>query len=254
MNAGPGPNPGAPARLHIMVGPTGYGLHDRLSAAAHVTVHPPAERGSVRALLRGHPAEPQDIALVDGRFGDVLAVGHGELLEAVDAGWRVWGLGSMGAIRAAELHTLGVIGYGQVFRHLSDTMAPDDEVAVLHGPAPRYRPVTEALVDLRALLAHWTGTGLLSPQWQAELLAELARRWFGDRSLAEVITLARRMLGSAAADTLRAALPPPAQYRIKSRDLATFLQEEPWRQPRPSSSGNSVDSPSSTSPSHLAVS
>lgn len=237
-----------------MVGPTAYGLHDLLSTTAGIVVHPPAERGSVRSLLRQCPSRPQDIALVDGRFGDVLAVGHGELLEAVDAGWRVWGLGSMGAIRAAELHTLGVIGYGQVFRHLRDTMAPDDEVAVLHGPAPQYRPLTEALVDLRKLLAHWTGEGLLPQELQEQLLTELASRWFGDRSLAEVISLARRMVGSAAADTLRAALPPPAQYRIKSRDLATFLQEEPWRQPRHSSSGNSVDSPSSMTASHLAAS
>ncbi|MDO0917761.1 TfuA-like protein [Streptomyces sp. DT2A-34] len=243
-----------PSPLHVMVGPTGYGQHELLSTVPGVVVHPPAERGSIRSLLRRHTCVPQEIALVDGRFGDVLAVGHGELLEAVDAGWRVWGLGSMGAIRAAELHTLGVIGYGQVFRHLRDTMAPDDEVAVLHGPAPRYRPATEALVDLRVLLAHWAGEGLLSRDRKEELLTELAGRWFGDRSLAEVIALARRMLGAAAADVLRSALPPPARYRIKSRDLATFLQEEPWRQPRRSPSGNSADFPSSISPSYLAAS
>jgi hypothetical protein len=237
----------------MMVGSTGHGIEAHLGAARGLTLHPPAERGSITALMQEHPGEHLNIALVDGRFGDVLAVGHGELLNALDRGCRVWGLGSMGALRAAELHSFGMRGYGRVFTHLRETMAPDDEVAVLHGPAPAYRPVTEALVDLRELLAIWTERQLLSKGQARQIAAKLAATWFGNRSLAHLLDLARRVRGDESAHTLRTALPAPSQYSLKSRDLTAFLQEEPWLQQTLSPSESSAASPSSTIPSPPAA-
>ncbi|MEU0030835.1 TfuA-like protein [Streptomyces sp. NPDC006335] len=219
-----------PTHLHLMVGSTGHGMEAELAAARQVIRHPPAERGSIQVLLDEHPDERLNIALVDGRFGDVLSVGHKELLYALDRGCRVWGLGSMGALRAAELHSFGMLGYGQVFSHLRDTMAPDDEVAVLHGPAPSYRPVTEALVDLRELLTIWGSQQLVTRRQAAQIMNQLSATWFGHRSLAHLIDLARRLRKDESADRLRAALPAPRRYRVKSRDLTAFLKEEPWLQ------------------------
>jgi hypothetical protein len=61
----------------------------------------------------------------------------------------------MGALRAAELAPLGMLGVGYIFaayRH--GRLVADDEVAVLHAPAELgWRPLTEAMVDIRATLA-----------------------------------------------------------------------------------------------------
>src|SRR5438094_645965 len=66
---------------------------------------PPAQRGDVPRLVREH-ATPGVIAIVDGKFHQVLAVGHMEIRNAIAAGWTVWGMSSLGAIRAREMHHL----------------------------------------------------------------------------------------------------------------------------------------------------
>ena len=60
----------------------------------------------------------------------------------------------MGALRAAELHRFGMIGVGAVFSaYVAGLLSADDEVAVLHAPAELgYRPLTVAMVDVRAVL------------------------------------------------------------------------------------------------------
>src|SRR6478609_8238987 len=60
----------------------------------------------------------------------------------------------MGALRAAELDTMGMLGVGAVYRAFrAGRLTADDEVAVSHAPAELgYRPVTMALVDVRARL------------------------------------------------------------------------------------------------------
>ncbi|GAA3086138.1 hypothetical protein GCM10020000_85920 [Streptomyces olivoverticillatus] len=162
-----------PAAVELLVGPTAYGLPAQLLAQDGVRVHPPARRGSIAALIEGLP--PGRIALVDGRYDDVPAVGHREILDALAAGWQVTGLGSLGALRAAELNGFRMSGYGRVFAHLLATGAPDDEVALLHGPAPDYRPITEALVDLRAFAEHLVTAGVLSQSDAREVINALAR-------------------------------------------------------------------------------
>src|SRR4051795_13634825 len=74
------------------------------------TVLPPVRRGDVPALLRDR--RPGALAIADGLFHQSLAVGHVEIRDALDAGWQVWGLSSMGAIRACEMRYLGMRGCG----------------------------------------------------------------------------------------------------------------------------------------------
>ncbi|MFB4309579.1 TfuA-like protein [Actinomadura sp. GTD37] len=194
-----------------------------------MVVLPPVRRGDVAALIEGTNAEPGDLVIVDGRFGDVLAVGHREILAALDAGWRVWGLASMGAIRAAELSSHGMRGFGVVYRRFADQMIPDDEVAVLHGPAPDYRPLSEAMIDLRSFLGHLAGRGILQPQQADEVAALLASRWFGERTTAVLVELCGQVAGPHVMPGVREALQSLARHRVKSADLLGFFHAESWR-------------------------
>ncbi|MFM9540134.1 TfuA-like protein [Streptomyces turgidiscabies] len=221
--------PPVDALVELFVGPTAHGLPAELVHQDGVRVRPPARRGHIDALVTSEP--PGHIALVDGRYDDVPAVGHRELLDALAAGWTVTGLGSIGALRAAELLPHGMTGYGQVFAHLLATEAPDDEVALLHGPAPDYQPISEALVDLRAFAEHLTGAGLVDHDQAAAAIGLLAGRWFGDRSQPAFIDAIRTTTGDTAATAVRAHLPRLPGLRVKTRDLRNYLRECPWTQP-----------------------
>ena len=81
-------------------------------------------------------AKPAAIGMVDGYFDGVPAVWHKEVLWALQAGIAVFGASSMGALRAAELHSFGMRGIGRIFEDYRDgRLTDDDEVALLHGPA-----------------------------------------------------------------------------------------------------------------------
>jgi TfuA protein len=60
----------------------------------------------------------QCVVIVDGVFQQVLSVSPGEVLDALRFGIKVYGASSMGAMRAAELESLGMIGVGKVFEEI----------------------------------------------------------------------------------------------------------------------------------------
>lgn len=216
----------------MFLGPTGYGLPRRLFEEAAITVLPPVRRGDVAALVSGTTrasGEPGILAIVDGRFGDVLAVGHREILAALDAGWQVWGLASMGAIRGAELRHLGMKGFGLVYQIYVARMIPDDEVAVLHGPAPDYRPLSEALIDLRAFLDHLVDARVVRRSQAHEIGARLAHRWFAERTATAFVALCGEVAGPGVLPEIHHELRSLPRYGLKRADLLRFLETQPWR-------------------------
>ncbi len=70
--------------------------------------HPPAKRGDLLAAVQDGATI---IGLIDGVFHQESAVAHREILTAIKKGVRVVGASSMGALRAAEMDTLGMVGY-----------------------------------------------------------------------------------------------------------------------------------------------
>src|SRR5512136_1563643 len=111
---------------------------------------PPAARGDLtRAVQDG----ARVIGLIDGVFFQESSVGHREILAGLSAGVRVIGASSMGALRAAELHTLGMEGVGDVYRMYRDgVLVSDDEVALAFDPET-FTALSEPLVNIRATLA-----------------------------------------------------------------------------------------------------
>lgn len=170
-------------------------------------VLPPACAGDVLAIL---PSRPLAIALVDGRFDTVPSVWHRELLAALDAGVMVFGGGSMGALRAAELAPFGVVGVGRVFGWYRDGEIRDDgEVALLHaGPEHDHRPFTLPLVQVRAAAAAAAARGLLDPRAARRLVDAAAAIPYTRRTWPEVVRAAtsRERRGQAGGGGSRPAL------------------------------------------------
>jgi hypothetical protein len=177
----------------VFLGPT---LH--VSEASHVleaVYLPPAAQGSIVSAVQRFA--PSAILLIDGSFQDEPAVRHKELLWAMSVGVPVIGAGSMGALRAAELWPYGVHGVGAIYRwYRRYHFAPDDAVAVLHGPPELgCRPLTQALVDLRLTFRKAERRGRIDAALRRRLDAAAGRLNFRDRTLDQVVEAA---LGCAA--------------------------------------------------------
>jgi len=213
----------------VFVGPTLAPCPRARARVRPLRLRPPVKRSDVARWIDTHD-EPGIIVIVDGVFHDTLAVGHAEIRDALRRGFRVWGLSSMGAIRAREMSALGMRGFGEVFdRFVHEDDFQDDEVALLHEPTPPYRAVTEPLVHLRAALEHLVARAIVRERDAAAVLADLKSRWYGDRTVRGTIdALVRR--DPACADAVHNELRDIRRFAIKTLDLERFLDERPWEE------------------------
>ncbi len=174
-------------KVVIFVGPT-LALTE-VSGLIDAICLPPVAQGDVyRASLR----RPSAIGIIDGYFEHVPAVWHKEILWAMSQGIHVFGSASMGALRAAELDSFGMVGVGSIFEAYRDgVLEDDDEVAVAHGlPEDGYRVGSDAMVNIRATLVRAQAEGVLDES-TASLLRQVAKGLFyPERSYAHILDLA----------------------------------------------------------------
>jgi hypothetical protein len=165
---------------------------------AEIELLPPIQQGDVLRLLA---RSPDALGIVDGVFFHVPAVMHREILLALEGGVRVFGASSIGALRAAELDRFGMVGVGRIYDlYQRGRIEGDDEVAVLHAEADLgYRPVTEALVNVRENLRRARRHGIVSAGTASVVLASARRLYFGERTYHAILTEAR---GTAPEDEL----------------------------------------------------
>ncbi|WP_394339056.1 TfuA-related McrA-glycine thioamidation protein [Methanosarcina sp. UBA289] len=122
------------------------------------------------------------IGIIDGIFFDRAAVGHREILSALDAGVKVVGGASMGALRASELDTHGMIGVGNVYEWYRDgVIESDDEVAVSTNP-DTFEPISVPLVNIRETLKAAFTSGLVGEKEHNGLLELAIDTYYPDRS------------------------------------------------------------------------
>ncbi|HEX6118753.1 MAG TPA: TfuA-like protein [Dongiaceae bacterium] len=169
-------------------------------AAPGLEFLPPAAEGDVyRAARRG----PHAIALIDGFFEAQPAVWHKEILWAMSRGIHVLGAASMGALRAAELWSFGMVGVGLIYRgYRCGALSDDAEVAVVHGPAELgYPSLNEALVNVRATLSRARVESVLSPALRRLVLQSATSVFYKDRTWNRILAeaTARGMTGDDAA-------------------------------------------------------
>lgn len=146
-----------------------------------VAIYPPARLGSIwRAVERGH----RRIGLIDGAFGAYPAVWHKEILYALSQNCTVIGGGSMGALRAAELWPMGMIGRGAIWRlYRRGSLVSDADVALLHADTySKHLEITVPLVDLRFTLRRLRRRGEISTNTEARAIAALSDIHFTERT------------------------------------------------------------------------
>lgn len=158
----------AAERLHALIPP-------------RCAIAPPVRFGDLYALI-GSGIETA--LIIDGVFHGHTPVWQREILAALEAGIRVVGAASMGALRALELAPYGMLGLGTVVAWYRDgRIEGDDEVALMHADAEMgYRALTLPLVDIRFALEAAVTAGDLPGEPVAALLARLKQLGHVDRS------------------------------------------------------------------------
>jgi hypothetical protein len=165
---------------------------DRARQVLDATYLPPAAQGDVLALLCHRP---RFIGIVDGVFDREPSVWHKEILLALESGCHVLGASSMGALRAAELHTFGMRGVGRIFEAFRDgVLEDDDEVAVAHAMAEfGHREMSDAMVNLRDALERAEQAGIVTADERDLLVRSAKATHYRERSFAALLGLARSL-------------------------------------------------------------
>jgi hypothetical protein len=162
----------------LFAGPSLFGAeYDR----GGLEVRPPARQGDLhQAVLDGATA----IGLVDGVFGFVPSVWHKEILFALQAGIRVLGAASLGALRAAECAEFGMEPVGAIaMSYLDGERIDDGDVCLAHAPAEMdFMPLSDPLVDAEATIAAMRAAGAASAGEADALLTAAQYLYFGDRT------------------------------------------------------------------------
>jgi ribosomal protein S12 methylthiotransferase accessory factor len=218
--------------VHLFAGPSLFGTPfddaEPDTRAGALVWHPPARRGDITALLKAQDT-PGIIALVDGTFHSYPSVAHVELRDALQAGWRVYGLCSMGAIRVSEMMHLGMQPFGVVAKMFCDDPDfADDEVALVHATEAPFFPFSEPMVHIRAYLADMLARGLLDAQQHAAVVSAMRERWYADRTFARLRDALTEITAPHVHAGLFAHLDDFSPYRLKQRDLMQFLEAQPW--------------------------
>ncbi|WP_437585367.1 TfuA-like protein [Sorangium sp. So ce1000] len=212
----------------IFLGPTLTAAEAR--AELDAVYLPPAAQGDV---YRASLGKPDAIGIIDGYFERVPSIWHKEILWAMSQGIHVYGSASMGALRAVELHPFGMEGVGAIFEAFQrGELEDDDEVAVIHAPAEDgYRPLSDAMVNIRSTLAKAASEGVISAAGRAALERVAKDLHYTERSYGLVLAKAAESgLPAREIDALRAFL-QGGKVDQKRADALAMLRAMRERQP-----------------------
>ena len=179
----------------LYAGPSLSEMSRLVVAKRGITLKPPIKRGDLLQLedqkYRGK------VVIADGYFQWVLSVGHKEIISSISNGMEVYGVSSMGAIRAYELRDYGMKGFGEVYeKFFLEEDFQDDELSLLHeGEAP-YRAITEPLVHYRECIDHMISEKLINESDGLKIICELKVLWFGNRTIQLFKSLFEKYTGS----------------------------------------------------------
>lgn len=144
----------------------------------------PVRRGDLTAIEPGTV-----VAMIDGVFEQNLAVSVQEVHEALRRGVVIFGGGSMGALRAAEVP--GVVGVGRIFEWYRDgIITRDDEVALLFAESCG-RALTVPTVNVRFAVDRLRRLGTIDQETSAALMAAALSMHYKERTYRSILQTAR---------------------------------------------------------------
>jgi hypothetical protein len=158
---------------------------DKAEPVLEADYRPPAKRGDLYLAAR----EGADIILlIDGVFFQECSVAHKEVIYALEAGAKVLGASSMGALRASELDIYGMEGIGKIYQaYKSGHLVSDDEVALTFDPFS-YEPSSEPLVNIRFNLDLAWQMGVISASCKDRLFHFAQAQYFPDRTYERMLS------------------------------------------------------------------
>ena len=144
----------------------------------------PIQRGDLNLALK---ERPDIIAIIDGVFHQNSAVGHKEILNVMKNGVTVYGASSMGALRASELDTLGMVGIGYVYnQYASGEVDSDDDVAVMLD-SESLEALSEPLINMKYVFTNAVGERIITEDEKDELLAVTKKTFYPKRNYAKTL-------------------------------------------------------------------
>jgi hypothetical protein len=167
----------------VFVGPS-LSLDEAKQILPNAEYLPPAKRGDLTDVVN---TGVKTIVLIDGVFFQDRAVGHREILAALRAGVSMYGSSSMGALRASEMDTLGMIGVGTIYQWYHDgIIIADDEVGLVYDPMTHVA-LSEPMVNIRATFAKAHTFGIIDEIEKQNLLHACKALYYPDRTYRHVI-------------------------------------------------------------------
>ncbi len=144
----------------------------------------PIKRGDLSQALK---EKPDIIGIVDGVFHQNSSVGHKEILEVINNGITVVGSSSMGALRACELDTLGMIGIGYVYKQYSTgQIISDDDVAVMLDK-DTLEALSEPLVNMDYVFTNAVNENIINNEEKDELIRITKSTYYPKRSYSKTL-------------------------------------------------------------------
>ena len=145
----------------------------------------PIQRGDLGQVLKENP---NIIAIIDGVFHQNSAVGHKEILKVMKSGVKVYGASSMGALRASELDSLGMIGAGYVYnQYATGEVDSDDDVAVMLD-SDSLEALSEPLINMKYVFENAVRKNIISEEEKEDLLKIAKKTYYPQRSYAKTLS------------------------------------------------------------------
>ena len=158
--------------------------HRDASKILDADYRPPVKRDDIKKLIR---SSPEIIGIIDGVFFDSAAVAHREIIEALNNGIIVVGGASMGALRASELDSYGMIGVGRIYEMFKNgILESDDEVAVTFD-ADTNEPLSVPLVNIRMTVKAAQEIGILTTNEESSVIDIARKMFYPDRNYRNIV-------------------------------------------------------------------
>ena len=144
----------------------------------------PIKRGDLGQALKENP---DIIGIVDGVFHQNSSVGHKEILNVIKKGITVVGSSSMGALRASELDSLGMIGIGYVYKqYATGKVTSDDDVAVMLD-SETLESLSEPLINMDYVFTNAYGENIITKEEKDELVKIAKSTFYPKRNYSQTL-------------------------------------------------------------------
>ena len=144
----------------------------------------PIKRGDL-----GHDMKenPDIIGIIDGVFHQNSSVGHKEILNVLNKGVTVVGASSMGALRASEMDSLGMVGIGYVYeQYATGKVTSDDDVAVMLD-SDTLEALSEPLINMDYVFTNAVSENIITESQKDELIKIAKSTFYPKRNYSQTI-------------------------------------------------------------------